>query len=539
MKKIYFFTLALMALPIHAAIDQSNSDIRAKQRMNTISENVSFPKMNAKGMKAINAHMGTPCGVTPPDGIEPQVYEMNGYISNWGEITATYSIIQNVIVDGNDYYFNNLIPDFAGVWIKGTREGDVISIKKQSIAYIDEYGDTMYPTCTCQTANYEGDGIFTASDEDYKLIFKGDTIESLNHDNFIGIYFDCEDDTSLSGIMSVAGYIDMWPSTMKLLSLPEGAQPDDRHIFMTEYSFDASYLTPCKYYEAGNEVYIQGICASYPDSWVKGTKEGDTITIPSLQYVGDYIDLYFATFSALTLDHIDEYDWAYFNACDYLKLTVKGDTLVSGMDQIFGTGIPFGEIIETFKDAKIMTVDNTVETTPTDPYGFTAEVFNPDWGNAYYRFHADFKGVNGCYLNPEQMAYQVFMDNQLYEFPAEFYAADFEEGLNSTTDVPFNYNGYNFYPFGNFHSFVYYEDMFEVMGVRSVYTVGDKKFYSNIVNWNPVTGEISTYTSIEALKQDKEQSTAIYSLDGRQLDKLQKGINLVRDENGNVKKILK
>ena len=38
----------------------------------------------------------------------------------------------------------------------------------------------------------------------------------------------------------------------------------------------------------GNDVYFQGLSQYIPEAWVKGTKDGNTVTFPPMQYIGEY-----------------------------------------------------------------------------------------------------------------------------------------------------------------------------------------------------------------------------------------------------------
>ena len=74
-----------------------------------------------------------------------------------------------------------------------------------------------------------------------------------------------------------------------LVTLPEGAEVQDWAMGSLGANNDSK---TAKVAIVGNEMYLEMFSAYYPECWIKGTIDGNTVTFPSLQYVGTYRDSY-------------------------------------------------------------------------------------------------------------------------------------------------------------------------------------------------------------------------------------------------------
>lgn len=67
-----------------------------------------------------------------------------------------------------------------------------------------------------------------------------------------------------------------------VVTLPEGASVKQYELGCLV----AEHPAHVQVAQVDNELYVQGLCAALPEAWVKGTIEGNTVTMPSQQYVG-------------------------------------------------------------------------------------------------------------------------------------------------------------------------------------------------------------------------------------------------------------
>ena len=70
----------------------------------------------------------------------------------------------------------------------------------------------------------------------------------------------------------------------------------------------AEYNIPVFVAYDGNDVWVKGVCEDMPDSWIKGSKTGNTVTFPTGQFFGTAsilwftFDYYFAGFENVGKD---------------------------------------------------------------------------------------------------------------------------------------------------------------------------------------------------------------------------------------------
>ena len=74
------------------------------------------------------------------------------------------------------------------------------------------------------------------------------------------------------------------PASLVPVTLPDGAEIKQWYAFGSDNGESANVAW------VGNDVYISGIFANFPDAWIKGTlgEDGSTVTFPKLQYMGEY-----------------------------------------------------------------------------------------------------------------------------------------------------------------------------------------------------------------------------------------------------------
>ena len=209
-----------------------------------------------------------------------------------------------IAFDGDDVYIKNPIADFtSGTWMKGTKNGNTITFPLgQFLDYSanDEYG--LYITMADITLQDMGDDFFivntSANDETSTEI----TYTINETDNTI-----TQNGTSDSRILTIAWSDD---NTVQTYGIPGGE-------YSTVFTLDESYIPPStdlvelpvgaevqtwyaegagskvpptdpKVAFVGNEVYISNIFSDFPESWIKGTIDGTTVTFEGLQYLGKF-----------------------------------------------------------------------------------------------------------------------------------------------------------------------------------------------------------------------------------------------------------
>lgn len=247
--------------------------------------------------------------ITDVTGVEPKMYQRatSGtayYSSNSQMAMATQSGMVTIIEDGDNVYIKNPICKYTtGAWVKGTKNGDTITVAAhQPLTYNSNYSTTISLRWGVITA---AGNIANADDhaEGFKFSVDGNVLtlegttaydQTVTADAYyMGAFWD--DDNTATGYGDAEtvltydeGYV---PPSTELVTLPAGTEYTG--WYMNGTSVTSSSETPIKNQSVnvaivGNDVYVQGISAEFPAAWVKGTMDGNTIKFDQFQYVGKY-----------------------------------------------------------------------------------------------------------------------------------------------------------------------------------------------------------------------------------------------------------
>ena len=148
-------------------------------------------------------------------------------------------------------------------------------------------------------------------------------------------------------------------------------------------------------------------------------------------------------------------------------------------------------------------------------------------------FYVDNVDVNGNYLNPEKMYYNVYVNDSATPYifkKSQFVYMD----ENEMTNIPFNYKdrlNSDFKIVENERFVHFYDNGIRTLKVVMVYEDGGKKYSSEPLSTAVTTG-------IESANFNKTTTEKYYTVDGRQIQKLQKGLNIIKSSNGTTRKVV-
>ena len=216
-------------------------------------------------------------------------YYSNGYIYQ----TAQNGHVEIVEAEDGTIFIKDIISHFeVGTWVQGTKSGNTITIStNQEMDYYPEQNVTF--TLNWVNRTYE-DGYtnFTVSDEsEITFTVEGDEIflNNSSDSHFIGVcyvyqgnkYFDGEADWQTVWKLH-EGYE---PASKELVTPPADMTTETWYTeTVSLWGEKTSKSAEIGFYD--NEVYIKGIFDLFPDSWIKGTIDGSTVTFESMQYMG-------------------------------------------------------------------------------------------------------------------------------------------------------------------------------------------------------------------------------------------------------------
>ena len=182
-----------------------------------------------------------------------------------------------IVMDGNTVYLKDPVSDYpAGTYIKGVKEGDKVTFTlPQLINALD--GENYYVTRMIYYSDvptYVEDGI--------------NTITFQCTDGDFGMTMETSDDRISFGIISEHGeWMDMSESQQvyglfsdELLTPPAGLTTDTWTVHHNNGDYDVEIGFD------GGDVWIKGIAPSLPNTWIKGHASGNSITLPTSQYIG-------------------------------------------------------------------------------------------------------------------------------------------------------------------------------------------------------------------------------------------------------------
>ena len=277
--------------------------------------------------------------ITSPAAGEHKYYTRSGvnyqYDSNngWG---AYYQggTVEIVEAENDVVYIKDILSSVAvGTWVKGTKAGNTITVAfGQPIYYSVQYNASI----NVKWGNAKEDiALDPAKTDDFVFNIDGDVI-SLQGTAYVGWVEEGADAFFMGGFWSDDNYTqggdcetvwtldpDYEPATTDLVEIPAGLQTETWNTSSSEgrgtvvVGFD------------GNDVYVQGVSAYFPTSWIKGTLDGTTVTFKKNQYLGDVYDYHIwasGTDGSVLTDFYMEYDAA------TNTLTALNDLLINAAD---------------------------------------------------------------------------------------------------------------------------------------------------------------------------------------------------------------
>ena len=207
--------------------------------------------------------------------------------------------VEVVVTRDGVYYFKDFVSTYpSGAWVKGTRSGDVITMKAGQPVF---YSENYKVTTSINLGKYvQGSGfskeegnITLTIDDEKGTITLNDTGDLTAGGKLVGVFWD--DDNWFTGY---ADYNTIYtleaPEVPEVVELPEGVESEtwymNGQLVNSSYSLE-DYSREVQVAIVGDDVYVQGISTYLPEAWVKGTIDGTTATFP-VQFMGNVFGRY-------------------------------------------------------------------------------------------------------------------------------------------------------------------------------------------------------------------------------------------------------
>ncbi|MDE5876633.1 MAG: hypothetical protein K2H47_03955 [Muribaculaceae bacterium] len=455
------------------------------------------------------------------------------YTAMLGDIVADLkdygSIVEMITTPEGEVYLSNPISQYPlQTWIKGTVDGDKLTIKGPQPVYSEWNDDDelVYYYAVPMEFDQERGWFFPRPDMTMTFdIVDGGLKETVNT-TLLGLCLEVEsydEDGKFTGLTYTwTGYgdyrIDMQRPTAVPQAAPEGLE-------IQSWAMSSELGNRFVNVAIGeNEIYIQGIDADVPEAWVKGELSGDMLTIEPTFLGPNFSTLHFDYAIGGYVEEIwdDEYEEMSYSVdfvpeivftynAEERSLFLENNIVFNHTDDLNVAN--FNIYLQT---ASIMYQNRNPEAAPATPIPYWLE----DYGlGQVFEFDVPDTDVDGCMLDTNRLYYNIFVNGELLTLTTDIYW-DHEEDM---IDIPYNFESYDIFISGTWHSVYLYEEPINTLGVRSVYiNENDEKVYSDIAT-------IVTETSVNKVADTREvASRAYFDFQGRRIAEPEQGLYIVR-----------
>lgn len=208
----------------------------------------------------------------------------------------------------------------------------------------------------------------------------------------------------------------------------------------------------------GDDVYFQGFSSYVPEGWLKGTKEGNTITVPAGQYYGTYADQYDGELYTDIVFTYDPETESYAAEGEFYTVIGAQYYDIHGFDPVLT------KVTEQAATPANPSISGIEETQYGDVVVFNVPLVDTD-GNA---------------MLASKVSYVFYKDINREESMVTFSTEDFTKIEEDMTEIPYGFSdSYDFYP-----TYIYLNmdhSDWNRIGIQSIYRGGDEENKSDIV----------------------------------------------------------
>ncbi len=298
-----------------------------------------------------------------------------------------------------------------------------------------------------------------------------------------------------------------------------------------------------------NDIYVKGLfkAEKLANTWVKLTKQGDKAVMSTNQYLGitkktdfkkyDSDKSEYHTFAAAFENGEKTAENLEFSIDATGKLTTS-KILRTSLGRASNDNITGEDYVESYEGLTLTPYIQKAGKPATPVYYYFTST--PDYSYTFNEiklaFYVKNTDVDGNYLDPEKMYYNVYVNGSTEPFKfkkTESQYRDMHE--DEMTNIPFNYQdkrNHDFKVSDNIRILHFYDSSITTAKVVMVYEADGKKYSSE-----PMVASLTT-DGIESANFNKTTTEKYYTVDGRQIQKLQKGLNIIKSSDGTTRKVV-
>lgn len=483
-----------------------------------------------------------------PEGSK-QLYSRNsvGFYYDWGSRTYGEREGGISIIDGEDgftYIHNPLTGWATDTYIKGVREGDKIKVELPQLIYQDrdvESGQMLYFQVAI-LENYSNN----ASSFDYRLSNETELIYTLGEDGTLSFDFGIEGEegrypSKILGMITTDGvfYVGdasqaLTPVNYALVTPPEGLETTNWELID---SGSGDNHTVSMGFD-GNDVYLYNFDNIYArHSWIKGTIDGDIITFPTQQFLGEFNGYFYWYLAADFYETQDSYSFEPKASVDFeynmekMMMTSPEHASMVANPRKGEIGLDYPEFMWYEKTVIKMITEIPSSYMPLAPRFIGFVDYFQYLGYNYCEFGIYPYSVDYDLLNTENLYFHLYLNGVAEEvFQSE-----------GNFDFPFSFFGENpgsmvVQSFGGNVGLFLMMDGLETIGIELVnYGPNDEIYTSDIVTYNIETGEVTVGNteSVEELYVGDVVDTEYYDISGHKLIHPRSGLVIRRQRYSN------
>lgn len=338
-----------------------------------------------------------------------------------------------------------------------------------------------------------------------------------------------------------------WGLTIETLTTPLVTPPtgaEQKQFLMTAKGVTTPRIVDAAL--SGDDIYLKGIFKSskLANIWVKLSKEGDKYVLLTNQYLGTTVKTDFMSYSSDKSEY-HTYAAAFSDdktVADRLEFTIDAAKGTLTTDKILkivmgkssAANLPKDDL-ESFENIVLTPYQQKAGKPATPKLHYCSSTPSYDYTTttitlAFYVKNVD---VDGNYLNPDNMYYNVYINENTEPF--KFEKSKFFYLEQDMINIPFNYKDKkndDIKIVDDQRILHFYDTSIKKLSVVMVYEEGDKKYVSE-----PMTAQLPATTGIDATT-NKNAAEQYFSIDGRRLQDLEKGLNIVKSADGTTRKVM-
>lgn len=289
------------------------------------------------------------------------------------------------------------------------------------------------------------------------------------------------------------------PVANQIVTLPEGAVTQT-YRFAYEWANWPEYGRLESFINAaivGNDIYINNPYNTDPEQWFRGRINGNTVTFDCGQLMG--LDTTYDRYLYFRGGELTYHQEEYYSYSDVDQLVFTFDPTTNSIIEnrqvsiYVSRGFGARGYNNNYDFPSITSFQEQVASLQDPSWYSIAELGTfDDFGYSYAQVSVAKNDSEGNVLNTDNLYYSIYIGDSPtpYVFSASDYTNDFGEDV---TEIPFNYDGYDFYPFSpgsEIHTFFTYFSTDNLrMGVQAIYYDAEGTVHrSNIVYNNGSVG---------------------------------------------------